>query len=150
MLQRPDVQGSKTSGNNTGVGDIADLHIVVCFQRDRDDVLPVQLFINDAAADRIAVQTDQEVKQCRTVADHDIFPALPCAEDFFGVVERIMFALLIGKPGLVFQILQCQGFSVCQRTESAEKYMGPSDEKTVEIQGIFPQVFPDDRFIEWI
>ena len=55
---------------------VTDLHVVVDFEFLCDDVGAVELLINDAAADRITVQTDKHVKESCTVKDDQFLVAV--------------------------------------------------------------------------
>ena len=59
-----------------GGKDVADLHVVVDFKRLGNDVRSVQFFADDAAADGVSVQTDEEVKEGGAVADDEFLVAV--------------------------------------------------------------------------
>ena len=54
------------------MGQVADLHSVVNQQRHSHDMGAVQYFADNAAANRVAIQADQQIEQRGAVADHNI------------------------------------------------------------------------------
>ena len=70
------VMHGKFSRHHLFVRDIPDFHVIICLQRHRHNVPAIQGFIDDTTADGIAIQADQQVKQCCPVTDPDVFPAL--------------------------------------------------------------------------
>lgn len=57
-------------------------------------VAAVQLFANDARAERVAVEADHQVQHGRAVVRLDGAVVFARAQDFFGEVERAVVALL--------------------------------------------------------
>ena len=55
---------------------VADLHVIVDLELFGDDVRSVELFVNDAAADRVTVKTDQHVKERCAVKDNQFLVAV--------------------------------------------------------------------------
>lgn len=55
---------------------VSDAHVAFICQRHRNDILSIELLVDDTAADRIPVQTNQQIKQCRSVTDTNVFLSL--------------------------------------------------------------------------
>ena len=70
--------------------DVADPHFALIGERNGDNVLSIQVFVDHAAAHGISVQADQKVEQRGTVAHADVFLPLRCRKDFLRKVERIV------------------------------------------------------------
>ena len=58
------------------VGDIPNFHVIIHIQRHRHNIFSIQRFIDHTAAGGVAIQADQQVKQCCPVTDADVFAAL--------------------------------------------------------------------------
>ena len=97
------------SGLNLLVGQITDLHGIVYLQRNGTDIRAVERFADDTAANGISVQPDEQIEQSGTVTYLNVLFAVQRAEDLLGEVKGIVFALLIGKAWIGFQVLQRQG-----------------------------------------
>ena len=67
--------------------DVTNLHVVVNLERPCDYVGAVELFVDDAAADRVAVHSDEKVKESCSVADNKLFVTVHGAEDLLGEIE---------------------------------------------------------------
>lgn len=63
--------------------DVDQLDWVVNIKRDRDDVVTVEVAIEDTGRNGVAIQTNQEIKEGGTVADHDRLFVMLLGEDFF-------------------------------------------------------------------
>ena len=85
-----DILFGQRTGQDAAVGDVADLHGIIHQQGDGDDVCTVQRLTDHAAANGIAVETDQQVEQRCPVPDHDILFALPGAENFLRKIKGII------------------------------------------------------------
>lgn len=53
--------------------DVADSHFALIGERNSDNVLSIQVFVDHAATHGISVQADQKVEQRGTVAHADVF-----------------------------------------------------------------------------
>ena len=103
------------------MGDIADLYVIVHQQRDGHDVLSVQFLADDATADGVAVQSDQQVEQRRPVPDNNVLFAVPRTEDLLSEVKGIVLSLFIGQPRVGRQVLQGYRGPCRQRVGRADK-----------------------------
>ena len=75
VLQQLNILLSKMSGHDFLVCDVADFHVVLHRQRHRHNVLAVEGFVDYAAANGVAVQTDEQVKQRGPVTDLNVLLA---------------------------------------------------------------------------
>lgn len=69
--------------------------VIINVQWNRNDFIVVKLAADDAGADGVAVQSDHQVENRRTVADFDAFFVAQGAENFFGEVKRVDLALFV-------------------------------------------------------
>ena len=53
--------------------DINQLNGIINIKWNRDDIVSIKITIEDTSRDGIAVQTNQEIEQGRTVTNHDGF-----------------------------------------------------------------------------
>ena len=98
--------------------------MVVHVQGHGHDVRAVQGAVDDAAANGIAVQADEQVEQGGPVADHDLLGALQGAQDLLGEVEGVVLPLLIGQPGVGGQVVQGDGRATGQGICFADEHVG--------------------------
>ena len=129
---------------------VADAHLVIHLEGAGYDIFPVQILIDDAAADRVAIEADQKVEQRRAVTDHDVLRAVPGAQDLLGVVEGIVLALLVGEAGIRLEILKPDGLLSGERAGCADEDVGLRREEKVKFQAAFPHDLPENRLIETI
>ena len=68
---------------------VTDGHFVVNVEVPRDNVPAVELVANDARADGVTVETDEQVEKCGTVAHLDVARTVEIdgGQGFFGEVE---------------------------------------------------------------
>ena len=74
----------------------AHAHGPLRFKGNSHDITAVELFVNNTAANGVAVKTDKKIKKGRTVTDADILLSLYGAEYLLRVVERVLLPLLKG------------------------------------------------------
>ena len=73
-----------------------------------DDVLAVEFVADDAGADGVSVQADEQVKECGAVADFDVSRAIEVdgGEGFFGKVERVKVTLFVSEVRKGFEVIE--------------------------------------------
>ena len=77
---------------------VTDGHFVANVEVPRDNVSTVELVADDAGANGVAIQTDEQVEKRRAVANLDIARTVEIdgRKWFFGEVERVEVALFVG------------------------------------------------------
>lgn len=90
VLEQLNIFLPKMSGHDFLVGDVADFHIIVRRQRHRHNVLAVEGLVNHAAANGVAVEPNEQVKQRGPVADLNVLSAAAGGEYLFGEIEGIV------------------------------------------------------------
>ena len=84
--------------------DIDQLDRVIDSQRDGDDIVSVEVAVENTGRNRVAIQTDQEVKEGCTVADDDRFFMVLLRENFLRKVEGVVSTLVIAEIREIFQV----------------------------------------------
>lgn len=112
--------------------DVPDLHVVVHIKGTRYDARTVEFFAYDTAADRVAVESDQHVKERCAVEDNDLLITVNGAQDLFGEIKGVMAALLVRKPRVRLQVLERDPALRCKRRIFAEEYVRLRSEKRSE------------------
>lgn len=82
---------------------IADMDGIFFIQGNGNDGFTIEAFIDDAAADGIAIKANQQIKERGPVSDADILFAYDCTEDLFRKIKGVMIALNVGKVWIRFQ-----------------------------------------------
>ena len=129
------------------MGQIADLHGIIYQQRHGTDVRTVECFADDAAANGITIQTDQQIEQCCAVTHQNVLFAVQSAQNLLRKIERIVLPLLIGKARVELQIVQCQSLFLRQRAGCADEHVGLCGEERRENQIMFSDDFAQNGFI---
>ena len=114
--------------------DVADPHFALIGERNGDNVLSIQVFVDHAAAHGISVQADQKVEQRGTVAHADVFLPLRCRKDFLRKVERIVLTLLKREVRIFFEFFVGDHRLLCQRMISADENVRPCDKQKMKFQ----------------
>ena len=78
--------------------DPSDVNRLIAGERNRNNLVPVQVGAQHPGRNGITVQTNQQIEQSRTVIDPDAF-VRQRAEDFLREVERIVFPCSKDKYG---------------------------------------------------
>ena len=78
---------------------VTDGHFVMNVEMPCDDVPAVEFVANDAGADGVTVQADEQVEKRGAVADLDVARAIEIdgGQGFFGKVEGVEVALFVGQ-----------------------------------------------------
>ncbi len=73
-----------------------------------DDVLAVEFVADDAGADGVSVQADEQVKECGAVADFDVSRAIEIdgSEGFFGKIERVKVTLFVSEVRIGLKVFE--------------------------------------------
>lgn len=95
-MQRLDISCGKLGQGRVFMADPSDVDRLVAGERNRNNLVPVQVGAQHPGRNGITVQTNQQIEQGRTVIDPDAFFVRQRAEDFLREVERIVFPLLEG------------------------------------------------------
>ena len=109
--------------------DIDQLDWVIDIQRDGDDIVSVEVTVENTGRNRVAIQTDQKVKEGCTVADDDRFFMVLLRENFLRKVEGVVSPLVIAEIREILQVRQLHQLFLGQRIGLADKDMGLSCEE---------------------
>ena len=82
--------------------DVYQFNWIIDIQRDGDDIVAVEVAVENTGRNRVAVQTDQKVKEGCTVADDDGLFMVLLRENFLRKVEGVVSPLVIAEVGEVF------------------------------------------------
>ena len=107
-FQRVNVRFGVAREVNAFAGDVADGHFIVNIELFGDDVLAVEFMADNAGANRVSVQADEQVKECGAVADFDVSRAIEVdgSEGFFGKVERVEITLFVSEVREGFEVFE--------------------------------------------
>ena len=148
MLQFLNVQFCGTAGLCLGVGDPADLHAFRRIQRHRNNVAAVQVGTDHTAANGVAVDSAEQVEQCRTVADANTLFVRHCAEQFLCKVKGVVDTLFKAQERIWLQICRSDGTAFCQRVSRSQKDVWkkilksiPHKERLATLHAICLQIF---------
>ena len=75
--------------------DIDQLDRIIDIQRDGDDIVTVKVAVENTGRNRVAIQTDQKVKEGCAVADDNGFFMVLLRENFLRKVEGVVSPLVI-------------------------------------------------------
>ena len=103
--------------------DVDQLDRVFDIKGNGDDVITVEIAVEDPGRNGIAIQTNQEVKEGRSVTDDDGFLMMLLREDLFWEVEGVVGSLVIAKVWEIFQIRQVNDLFLGKRIGLADKDM---------------------------
>ena len=106
LFQRRDIGYGITAEHHVFLADESDAHAAVHVERARDDARAVELLIDDARADREAVQADDKAEQRGAVAYLYGLRHIEHAQQLLGKIERVAFALLEHKVGVGAQLIE--------------------------------------------
>lgn len=84
--------------------DVDQLDRVFDIKGNGDDVISVEIAVENPGRNGVAIQTDQEIKESRSVTDDDGFLMMLLREDLFWEVEGVVGSLVIAKVWEIFQI----------------------------------------------
>lgn len=82
--------------------DVDQLNRIINVQWNGDDVISVEVAVENTSSNRVAVQTNQKVKEGRAVADDDGFFMVFLRENFLRKVEGVVGPLVVAEVGEVF------------------------------------------------
>ena len=82
--------------------DINQFNGIINIKWNRNDIVSIEVTIKDTSRDGIAVQTNQEIEQGRTVTNHDGFLVVFLWQNLLWEVEGIMGTLVIAQVWEVF------------------------------------------------
>ena len=82
--------------------DIDQLDRVINIQWDRNDIVSIEVAVQNPCCNGISIQTNQEIKECSTVADYDRFFVVFLRENFFREVEGVVSSLIVAEVREVF------------------------------------------------
>ena len=107
-FQRVDVCFGVAREVHAFAGDVADGHFVVNGELLGDDVFAVEFVANNAGADSVSVQADEQVKECGAVADFDVSRAIEVdgGERFLGKVERVKVTLFVSEVRIGLKVFE--------------------------------------------
>ena len=105
-LQRGNIRFCISRFRDTFAHNVADGHFVVDIEALRDNVLAVEFVADNAGADGVSVQTDEQVKECGAIAHFDVSRAveIDSGERFFGKVEGVEIALFVSQVRERFEV----------------------------------------------
>ena len=75
--------------------DINQFNGIVNIKWNRDDIVSIEITIKDTSRDGIAIQTNQEIEQGRTVTNNDGFLVVFLWQNLLWEIEGIMGPLVI-------------------------------------------------------
>ena len=114
-----------------------------------DDVLAVEFVADDAGADGVSVQADEQVKEGSAVADFDVSRAIEVdgGEGFFGKVERVEIALFVSEVREGFEVIEGDSVFFRERIPGRHEHMQGSREERFEHEVVFLDELADDFFV---
>ncbi len=128
--------------------DVPDAHGILHGKGPCHDVVPVEVGVQNPAADRVAGEADEEVEERRPVADGNVPGAAPCALQLLGKVERVVIPLLVGEPGIGIQILRGEDSLFRKRVGGTEKDVGRGLKQKVKGESMVPELPCHHRLVE--
>lgn len=128
---------------------VTDGHFVANVEVPRDNVSTVELVADDAGANGVAIQTDEQVEKRRAVANLDIARAIEIdgGQGFFGKVEGVEVALFVGQVRIWFQVFQRDFFFFRKRIFRRHKHMQRGRKERFKDQIVLLNKFFDDFFV---
>ena len=130
------------------MGNVTNFHVVINSQRNCNNVWSVELLVNKASADGVAVQTNNQVKDGGAVSDHDVLIAIKCCQKLLREIERIVFALLVRKTRVGGKIVECYRGALCQRIIFSYKDAWFTLKQWRENQALILQRFSNNALVE--
>ena len=114
-----------------------------------DDVLAVEFVADDAGADGVSVQADEQVKECGAVADFDVSRAIEVdgGEGFFGKVERVEIALFVSEIREGFKVFEGDFFFFGKRVLGRHEHVQRRREERFEHEVVLLDELADDFFV---
>ena len=116
------------------LADDSDAHAAVHVERARDDTRTVELLVDDARADREAVQPDDKAEQRGAVAHLYGFRHIEHAQQLLGKIERVALALLEHKVGIGAQFIERDARPGGERVVPADENVRPCDKQKMKFQ----------------
>lgn len=130
------------------IGDPADKHGLVAFEGHGDDSFVVQVAVIDAGADRVTVETDDEVEDRGAVGDVDLLGGVLWAHGLLREVEAALLALLVLDERVWVQVMHAHGTFGRQRVVARDEDVQRGAEKRVKLQVLGPQQFAYHVLVE--
>ena len=114
-----------------------------------DDVLAVEFVADDAGADGVSVQADEQVKECGAVADFDVSRAIEVdgGEGFFGKVERVEIALFVSEVREGFKVFEGDFFFFGKRVLGRHEHVKRRCEKRFKYEVVLLDELCDHFFV---
>ena len=114
-----------------------------------DDVLAVEFVADDAGADGVSVQADEQVKECGTVADFDVSRAIEVdgGEGFFGKVERVKVTLFVSEVREGFEVFESDFVFFRERILGRHENMQRCRKERFEYEIVLLDELADDFFV---
>ena len=129
------------------LADETDTHAAFHLERPRDNARTVQLAVDNARADRKAVQSDYQTEQCCAVADLNGFRHVEHAEQFLGKIKGIAVSLLKNQRRIGFQFIERDTLPVCERMVLIDEHMRCGSEQFLEHELTFAQQLGEHGFV---
>ena len=139
LFQRRDIGYGITAEHHVFLADESDAHAAVHVERARDDARAVELLVDDARADREAVQADDKAEQRGAVAHLYGFRHIEHAQQLLGKIERVAIALLEHKVGVGAQLIERDARPGGERVVSADENVRLGGEQLLEHKLVFAQ-----------
>ena len=114
-----------------------------------DDVLAVEFVADDAGADGVSVQADEQVKECGAVADFDVSRAIEVdgGERFFSKVERVKVTLFVSEVRIGLKVFEGDFVFFRKRVLGRHEYMQRCRKERFEYEVVLLDELADDFFV---
>ena len=114
-----------------------------------DDVLAVEFVADDAGADGVSVQADEQVKECGAVTDFDVSRAIEVdgGEGFFGKVERVKVTLFVSEVRIGLKVFKGDFVFFRERVLGRHEHMQRCRKERFEHEIVLLDELADDFFV---
>ena len=134
---------------NAFAGNVANGHFVVNIELLGDDILAVEFVADDAGADGVSVQADEQVKECGAVADFDVSRAIEVdgGEGFFGKVERVKVTLFVSEVRIGLKVFEGDFVFFRKRVLGRHKHVQRCRKERFEHEVVLLDELANDFFV---
>jgi len=114
-----------------------------------NDILAVEFMADNAGADGVSIQADEQVKECGAVADFDVSRAIEVdgGEGFFGKVERVKVTLFVSEVRIGLKVFEGDFVFFRERVLGRHEHMQRCRKERFEYEIVLLNELADDFFV---